>query len=172
LAKYPNVNADEIDEDATAEIEWLKKMIIAVRNIRGEMNISPNKPLPLLLNRGRQRDKELVQKHRQYLIQLAKLESIDWAGDDHPPCAMQLVGKCECLIPMAGFIDKSAELTRLQKEIGKLEKDLERASTKLQNPNYVDKAPKEVVEKEKTRAAEMQTAKNKLQEQLAKIEAL
>ena len=172
LTAYPEYDKNEINQTAIDEIEWLKKMIIAVRNIRGEMNISPNKPLPLLLARGSKKDKELVNKHKKFLCALAKLESIDWVGMDHPPCATALVGKCECLIPMAGIIDKTSELTRLQKELGKLEKDMQRSSNKLNNPNYIEKAPKYIVEKEKKRIEEIQMAKQNLEKQLAKLETL
>ena len=76
------------------------------------------------------------------------------------------------LIPLAGLIDKDAELARLTKEIGKLENNLEKSNAKLTNPKFVDKAPPAVVDKERGRVAEMESALKQLQEQLQKISAL
>ena len=84
----------------------------------------------------------------------------------------QLVGDMEVLIPMAGFIDKDAEVERLTKSIEKLEKDLERVQNKLGNPGFVDKAPEAVIEKEKEKAAGFERDVVKLKEQIEKIKAL
>ena len=76
------------------------------------------------------------------------------------------------LIPLAGLIDKDAEIARLTKEIGKLEANCEKSNAKLGNPGFVDKAPEAVVNKERARVAEMESAMNKLKQQLEKIKAL
>ncbi|SEA32106.1 valine--tRNA ligase [Microbulbifer marinus] len=174
LQPYPEPNEHKIDSEAEAAIAWLKQVIEGVRNIRGEMNISPAKKIPLILRGGSARDKELLEQARSLLIKLASLESIDWleAGESAPASATALVGDMELLVPMAGLIDVQAESTRLQKEIDKLAKELGRVEGKLQNPKFVDKAPAEVVAKEKDKLADMQSAQARLQQQLEEISKL
>jgi len=174
LRLFPVADDSKIDEQAEADIEWVKEVIIGVRNIRGEMNIAPSKPLPALFNRGSDTDKQRLNRHRQLLISLAKLESIQWLeeGQQAPMSATSLVGDMELLVPMSDLIDKEAEAARLNKEIDKQSKDLGRISGKLNNPKFVDKAPESVVEKERKKLNELQSTVHKLQEQLAKIMSL
>jgi valyl-tRNA synthetase len=82
------------------------------------------------------------------------------------------VGGMKILIPMAGLIDKEAELLRLEKEIGKIEKDLPRIEGKLNNPAFVDKAPEDVIEKEREKLANLHSSLNNLRTQYLKIKAL
>jgi len=157
LQPYPEFDAAMVDQDAIAEVEWLKKIILSIRQIRGEMNISPSKLLPLLLQKGDNRDKERVENNRAFLQTLARLESITWLANDEtaPPAATGVADQLELFIPLAGLIDKTAELGRLQKELQKLTDDLQKVQGRLNNPAYVEKAPAAVVEKERLRAQEM-----------------
>jgi len=174
LQPYPESNQDKIDQQAIDDIEWVMACILGVRKIRSGMNIPPSKPLPILLQNSSADDAARLDSNRDFLMTLAKLESVTILseGDDVPESATALVGEMKLLIPMAGLIDKEAELARLTKEIGKLEKDFERVSGKLANPNYVAKAPAPVVEKEKAKQAEIQSSLEKLKEQLTRIEAM
>ncbi|MCF6323749.1 MAG: valine--tRNA ligase [Gammaproteobacteria bacterium] len=174
LQPYPESNEDKIDQQAINDIEWVMACILGVRKIRSGMNIPPSKPLPILLQNSSSDDAAKLENNRDFLMTLAKLESVTILseGDDVPESATALVGEMKLLIPMAGLIDKEAELARLTKEIGKLEKELARVSGKLANPNYVEKAPAAVVEKEKTKLAEVQSSLAKLKEQLIRIEAM
>lgn len=162
IQTYPQFAAYQIDNAALQDIEWLKKIILGVRNIRGEMNISPNKLLPLLLHKGTEHDREKIIEYQEYLNNLLKLESITWTKQP-PPSATSLVETLELNIPLAGLIDKDAEIARLNKEISKLQKDLTSAETKLNNPNYAAKAPQDVVEKEKQKINDLGFALKKLQ---------
>ena len=171
LAPYPVSDASKIDPLAVVDIEWVKKIIVGVRNIRGEMNIPPSAKLPLYFANGSADDKQRLDANQRYLIKLANLENTDWlaAGEEGPMAATALVGDMEILVPMAGFIDKDAEIARLDKEIDKLQKDIERLNAKLSNASFVDKAPVDVVDKEKERLAANQSAIDKLQQQKQKI---
>ena len=171
---YPQVQSELLDTQAIADIDWLKQVIIAVRNIRGEMNISPGKRIPLLLAKGDDKDRQRSQQQYNLLTTLAKCDSITWLNDndDKPASATALVGELELLIPMADLIDKSAELSRLAKEIDKLTTQINRCQSKLANPNYVAKAPAAVVEQERERLAEFQQSIAKLESQYQHIEAL
>ena len=171
---YPESDHTLIQPEANADIEWLKAVIIGVRNIRGEMNIAPGRPLPLLLNNGSTEDRRRLQQNHELLKKLAKLDSIQWldAGQQSPQSATQLVGAMEVLVPMAGLIDKDAEIARLNKEIDKLNKDLLRIRGKLDNPAFVAKAPAAVVDKEKNKLVGQERAAAKLQQQLVSIQML
>lgn len=171
---WPKADQSRIDENATRDIEWLKGVIIAVRNIRAEMNIAPGKPLEALLTKGAEADHERLEAYRLFLSKLAKLESITWLDDPDqaPLAATQLVGDMEVLVPMAGLIDKDAELARLAKEIDKQDKFIGGIEKKLGNEGFISKAPAEVVEKERAKLADAQASRQHLSEQRDKIAAL
>lgn len=159
---------------AAGDIEWLKQCIMGIRNIRGEMDISPNKPLSVLLkNAGAEDERRLAATHN-VLTKLAKLEALTplSADEQAPACATALVGEMELMIPMAGLIDKDAELARINKAIEKIEKDMARTSGKLSNENFVSKAPEAVIAKEQAKLDDMTMQIAKLNEQKETIAAL
>ncbi|OPX55180.1 valyl-tRNA synthetase [Oceanospirillum multiglobuliferum] len=174
LQHYPEPQVELIDEAAEADIEWLKNVIVSVRNIRGEMNIGPGKELQVLVQNGSDEDFRRLRENYVVLSKLAKLSEITWLEEDEeaPMAVTQLVGKMEVLVPMAGLIDKAAELSRLSKEMEKLQKELARLEGKLGNEKFVASAPEDVVAKEREKQTNAQDALNKLQEQYGKIEAL
>ena len=174
LQPYPEPNEHDIDLRANEDIEWLKAVIEGVRNIRGEMNIPPGKELSVLLRKGDENDRLRLSKNSQYLRKLAKITQIDWlAADDAVPlAATALAGELEILVPMAGLIDKDAEITRLNREIGKLEGDLTRLQGKLANAAFVDKAPAAVVAKEQDKMHAQRQALETLREQIQRIRGI
>ena len=174
LQAYPASDDNVIDEAVDKEINWVKGVIEAVRNIRGEMNISPAKAIPVLLTKGSKSDEHNLANNKQFLSKLAKLESIDWLDNPEqaPLASTQLVGKLEVLVPMAGLIDVSAEKERLHKEVDKLEKEIARLQGKLGNEKFVANAPGEVVEKEKEKLTSAENSLTQLQQQLQKIQQL
>ncbi|HCH23940.1 MAG TPA: valine--tRNA ligase [Oceanospirillaceae bacterium] len=174
LEPYPEFEADKVDAQAEADLDWVRGVIEGVRNIRGEMGISPAKPIPLLFSKGQAADQAILDANSQFLIKLAKLESVTWleAGDEAPLSATALVGEMEVLVPMAGLIDKDAELARLQKELAKLDGEMKRLNGKLGNAKFVDNAPEAVVVKERAKLAEAEAAANTLRQQVAKIESI
>ncbi|WP_010322561.1 valine--tRNA ligase [Marinobacterium stanieri] len=174
LMPYPVADEAKIDTQAENDIEWLKGVITGVRNIRGEMKIPPSRDLDVLFQHGSADDKARLEANANFLKKLAKLSSLTWleAADEAPMAATQLVGKMEVLVPMAGLIDKDAELSRLQKELDRLTGEIKRVEGKLSNEKFVANAPEAVVAKEKEKIADSQAAYDKLKEQYAKIEAL
>ncbi|OOZ39274.1 valine--tRNA ligase, partial [Solemya elarraichensis gill symbiont] len=174
LQPYPQEDESLDDQQAVAEVEWLKNFILAIRKIKGEMNIAPGKHVPVLLADASEQDRRYAEINRSYLDFLARVESITVLeqGDEEPESAVALIGDMRLLIPMSGLIDKEAECKRLEKEIGKAESEVERTGKKLQNPNFVDKAPEAVVAKEKDKLEEAQKTLASLQAQLEKIQAL
>ena len=172
LRAYPEADEARIDATAESEMQWVMDFIMGIRRIRGEMNIAPSKPLPVLLENAGDNDLALAEKHRASLKFLGRTESIDTVAGDAPESATALVGEMKVLIPLAGLIDKDAELTRLDKEIGKLQKGVERGEGKLGNANFVDRAAAQVVEKERQRVADMKSSLGNLEAQRVKIAAL
>jgi valyl-tRNA synthetase len=128
----------------------------------------------VLLQNGTSSDQNYLQQAEIYLLKLGRLESITWlnASDNSPESAIALVGEMKILIPMAGLIDKDAELARLEKEIQRIEKELPRIEGKLGNAAFVDKAPPEVIAKEREKLAGLQSSLHNLNEQYGKIAAL
>ncbi|NRA82683.1 MAG: valine--tRNA ligase [Gammaproteobacteria bacterium] len=171
---FPIANPALEDASALNDLEWMKEFIVGIRNIRGEMDISPSKPLNVLLKGVTSDDQRRLDDNQAFLQALAKLESITQLndGDEAPASATAIVGSMEILIPMAGLIDTAAELTRIAKALEKVEKDLARTSGKLSNERFVSKAPAEVIEKERAKMVEMEQTVVKLKEQRTTIEAL
>ena len=174
MQAYPQVDKTLIDAEAEADIDWVKGIIIGIRNIRGEMDISPGKAIPVLLRNGSTEDRRRLEQNRLFLIKLAKLADITYleSTDEAPMCATQLHGDVEILVPLAGLIDKAAEAARLEKEIAKLEKNLAGINGKLSNAKFVDNAPKEIVDTERERARNNDAAIAALNEKLAMINAM
>ncbi|MDA1107958.1 MAG: valine--tRNA ligase [Proteobacteria bacterium] len=171
---YPVPQPDKIDNAALTEMQWVQSFILALRSIRSGMNISPGKPLPLLLQGGGENERVYLERNRAYLTTLARLASIEWlaAHNTAPDSATALVGEMKLLIPMAGLIDKQAELARLEKEIAKLRKELGQMEGRLANPDYVQRAPEQVVSAGRQRADEIRSSLAKLEEQYKQVRNL
>ncbi|MCL6327322.1 valine--tRNA ligase [Pectobacterium polaris] len=174
LQPFPEFDAAQEDTLALNDLEWIKQAIIAVRNIRAEMNIAPGKPLEVLLRDVTAEALRRVEENRSFIQTLARLESITLlpAGDKGPVSVTKLIDGAELLIPMAGLIDKAAELDRLTKEVAKIEAEIERIESKLSNEGFVARAPEAVVAKEREKLDGYAVAKAKLLEQHAVIAAL
>ena len=171
---FPVSDHERLDPQAESDIEWIKAVITVIRNIRGEMRIPPGKALDVYLHNGKDIDRERLAANHNFMCRLAKLERITWlnAEDSAPASATGLVGDMEILVPMAGLIDKDAEIERLGKEIDKLRKEVARGESKLRNPNFVDKAPDEVVAKEREKLDDHRSQQARLEEQMEKIKYL
>lgn len=166
LAPYPIADEALLNLKADQKIAWLKAFTLAVRNIRGEMNIPPGKRLPILLRAGADADRDLIAQLGSAVEQLAGVESLDWLGNEAAPaCATGLCGDLEILVPLEGLIDKEAELKRLDKEIARLQGEVKRVNGKLSNDAFIAKAPQAVVAKEREKSAAYEASIKTLQEQ-------
>ncbi|WP_276487284.1 valine--tRNA ligase [Ectopseudomonas mendocina] len=174
LQPWPVANESRIDAAAEGDIEWVKQLMLGVRQIRGEMKISMAKRIDIIVANASAEDQRRLADFEPLLNKLAKLESVRVlaAGEEAPMSATTLVGEMEVLVPMAGLIDKDAELARLDKEIARLDGEVKRVGGKLANEGFVAKAPAEVLEKERAKLAEAEQALSKMVEQRGKIAAL
>ncbi len=174
LQAWPVANESRIDASAEGDIEWVKQLMLGVRQIRGEMKISMAKRIDIIVQNAGAEDLRRLTDFEPLLSKLAKLESVRVlaAGEEAPMSATALVGEMQVLVPMAGLIDKDAELARLDKEIQRLQGEVQRVGGKLSNEGFVAKAPAEVLDKERAKLAEAEQALAKLVEQRGKIAAL
>ncbi len=172
LQPYPQPQSEKIDIQTEQDIEWVKQVILGVRRIRAEMNIIPSKRLPVLLQNGNTDDQKKWQKYNTLIISLARLDTVNWVDDNAPDSAIALVAHLRILIPMAGLIDKEAEIKRLTKEIEKLTKEVTKCRTKLDNPNFTKRAPADIVAQEQERVTQMTASLQQLETQARKIRAM
>jgi valyl-tRNA synthetase len=174
LQPYPEVLADADDAEAVADIEWVQQFILGIRQIRGEMDISPGKPLPVVLQGASSRDQERVESESLLLRRVGRVESVNLLGDDEEPpaAATALLGDMRLLVPMQGLIDVDAERARLLKQQDKINIDLKRSASKLSNEKFVNNAPAAVVTQERQRIAEFEKAIAQLTEQIEKLDEL
>lgn len=173
LQPYPVAVAEQYPA-ARADLEWLKDVIVGIRTIRGEMDVSPNQSLDVLVKNADQTAQRRLTENSYFLSALANLNDIRFLTqtEEPPASATSLVGRVELHIPMAGLIDQEAELQRLAKAIKKAEGDLQRVTGKLSNDNFINKAPAEVIAKEQGKQAELQERLEQLVQQQEKISQL
>jgi len=174
LQPWPVANESRIDAAAEGDIEWVKTLMLGVRQIRGEMKISMAKRIDIIVANTNAEDLRRLADFEPLLNKLAKLESVRVlaSGEEAPMSATALVGDMQVLVPMAGLIDKDAELARLDKEIQRLDGEVKRVGGKLANEGFVAKAPAEVLEKERAKLAEAEQALANLTEQRGRIASL
>ena len=172
LQPWPTVEENHLQPQAEKEMEWVKSVVLGIRQIRGESNIAPGKPLAILLKKASTTDQQYANTNQEMLMWLARLESIQFLKEtDNPPeSATALVGEMQILIPLAGLINKAEELARLKKTLVKRETEKARLNGKLSNPKFVDKAPEMVVNKEREKLAAVEIELSTLQAQITKIE--
>jgi len=161
------------DDVAAADIEWLKAVLSNIRRIRGEMNISPAKLVPLVLEGGNSTDRERQTRFASQIAFLARIDpaAMRWLalGETAPAAATAVVGDLKLLIPLLGLIDVDAEIKRLSKEIARLEGEIKNCLGKLGNANFIANAPAAVVEQEQQRIADFSRMINSLREQAGKL---
>jgi valyl-tRNA synthetase len=174
LEPMPAAGDFPADDAAEAEVGWLQQFVIGVRQIRGESNISPSKPLPVKLADCSAEDRDRLSRNEAYIKKLAGLSSIETvAGDDAVSgAAAALLGRMRILVPLAGLIDVAAERERLTRQLERVTGDLAKAERKLQNEQFLANAPDDVVAKERTRAAELTERGTQLERQLERLAAL
>ena len=166
MQPYPTFQQSKVDEAAISWMEVLKKMVIQCRSLRGEMNVSPAEKIPLAISG----DKDILTEYEIYLKGLAKVNEIEYMdelADKDAPVA--IVGNFKLMLNIK--IDKKMELARLQKEINRLEIEIRKANGKLENKNFVEKAPAEVINQEKERLLAFTGLNEKVKLQLDKLKS-
>ncbi|MGF1643756.1 MAG: valine--tRNA ligase [Thiotrichales bacterium] len=174
LQSYPDADPESLDPQAVADLEWVKAFVLGVRRIRAEMDLKPGKSVDVLLTNWSARDRTLYADNTLVVDQLARLASTAWLSNEQeaPESAIALVGEMKILIPLAGLIDKAAEIERLGREIEKLRSNLDKTQARLDTPNFAERAPAKVVEETRRKAEEQRANMAQLETQLRKMAAL
>ncbi len=173
IQPYPSVDPSHQDEGSEQALEWVKSAISGIRNIRGEMNISPAKPLDVLYRTDNANEQSILMDNKALIQFVAKVGTIEAVSDQNlNQCATALCHDTELFVQIKGLVDVDAETTRLKKEIDKHQKELSRSNAKLGNEKFVSSAPAHIVDEEKRRADESQSTISTLQKRLDMMEQL
>lgn len=174
LMPYPVAEEASVDEAAEADIAWMQQLILAIRNIRGEMNISPKQALPVLVKHADAKSKARFEHHATLIARLANIEAPQFmdAQAEIPASASSVLGELELFVPMKGLIDTGAELARIDKQLKKIADEHQKLQQKLSNSAYKDRAPKELIERDEARVEELSGMMDKLKANEARIKAL
>jgi valyl-tRNA synthetase len=167
LAPFPGPGSR--DEEAEREMDAISRAIDGARSVRGEVNLPPNQKIPLVLFA---KDRELFQRHERAFQHLANASEVTLRGFDEPrprQAAVHVEPEVEVHLPLAGLIDFAAESARVEKEIARTEAELQGLRKRLDNAGFVARAPREVVEKDRSRADELAGKREKLARHLARV---
>lgn len=148
LSEFPTENKKYVDLAAEKEFDYLKEIINAIRNIRGEANVSPAKKIEVIFKIVNDGEKEILEHNAKILDKLANVEKYEFNTEIPALVGFKLVETTEIYVPLADLIDKEKEIAKLEKDIQKTQKELDRVLGKLSNEKFLSKAPKEVIDKE------------------------
>ena len=173
LCSFPEINSFETDK-SYREVEWLKRVVSGIRNIRGELVIKPAQKIPAIFKEGTSEDRTISSEFDSFIKELASLESIQWEESDKesPPSSIFVLNKLKILIPLEGLIDPKKESLRLQKKLEKLDKEKTIIASKLNNKSFVDNAPNELVRNQEQRFQELSGEIDNLNREMKEIEKL
>ena len=157
------------DEAAADEINWLIDLVSQIRSVRAEMNIKPGLKLPLIITGADDRTRKLTVAHEAAILRLARIDSIEIAETAPKASAQIVIGGATACLPLEGVIDLSAEIARLKKEQGALDKEVRQLSGKLANEKFIANAPAEIVEQNRDRLAAAEAKRQKIDEALARL---
>jgi valyl-tRNA synthetase len=172
IAPWPSPPA--VDTEAVSDIEWLKAVLLGIRRIRAELDLSPTRPLPVQFQAGQERDRVLFERFEALLTALGRVESFTWLEpeEDSSKCAVALVDDLRVLIPLEGLVDVKAETARINRLLEKERRELEKSRGKLANHKFVDNAPEAVVTQERERLASHEATVEALEGQLRRLSRL
>ncbi|MGK2739690.1 valine--tRNA ligase [Tepidicaulis sp. LMO-SS28] len=172
LSRWPAFSG-LVDEAAKGEMDWVIRFITEVRSVRSEMNVPAGAKIPLLISGANEATLQRLERNKEILLRLARLESAEVLEGAVPKGAVQIVlDEAALLLPLADVIDLSAEMDRLKKEIDKLAKEVKQIDGKLSNENFVSKAPAHVVEEHRERRGDALEKQAKLKDALTRLESV
>ena len=173
ISEYPKIENIR-DSEEIEKIEWVKELVTTIRNIRGELKINPSLRISVLLANGNKEAKQRSDDFVQLITDMARLKSLEWLKnkEEAPPSAINILDKMKVLIPLKGLINPKEEEKRLEKNIHKLLKETESISSQLENKNFLQNAPIELVEQQKLRSNEISEELSHLSIQIKEIKKL
>ncbi|MFW6415440.1 MAG: class I tRNA ligase family protein, partial [Thermodesulfobacteriota bacterium] len=161
---FPESRPECMDDGLEEKADYFQQVVVSVRNIRSELNINPAEKLQLKIKCSSTEKRAFLEENREVITQLARLQDMEIAQDIDAPraSATAVVKGDEIHVPLEGIVDFEAELSRLEKQLKKVDKDFEGLNNKLSNRDFLQKAPAEVVEKEKGKLQELEEKRNKM----------
>jgi valyl-tRNA synthetase len=157
------------DPGADSEIGWVVALISEVRSVRSEMNVPAGAKVPLVLIDAGETAKARIGRHHDTIVRLARLESISFAATAPTGSAQVVVGDTTAALGLAGVIDMAAETARIKKEIAKVEAEVKKVTDRLGNPQFMARAPDDVVEELRERQVEWESKGQKLTAALGRL---
>ncbi len=170
VSLYPSFDRDQIYDEAYREIEFVKLVIVAIRNLRAIVGLHPTDRVKVFVRPDNDTVLETVRRNDEIIIKLAGASSLEYSKDGKPKKSVaQVIDGMELFLPVEGLIDVEKEIGRIMREIEKLKKDIDASKNKLSNSNFLDRAPEDVVEKERERFEELSVRKRKMEDVLDKL---
>jgi len=169
LAGWPRLSTLSVDKDALAEMDWVVRLISAVRSVRAEMNVPAGAEIPLSVVGANAETRTRLERHKALVLRLARLSTLDVASAV-PKGAVQIVlDDATLALPLADVIDLGQEQARLKREIEKVTGEIGKLEKKLEDASFVSRAPEEVVEESRERLADFTAAREKLSQALTRF---
>lgn len=170
ISAFPEFNEDEIYKESESEVEFIKNIVGAVRALRAIVGLHPSERVYILLLPENESANQHIDSNKGAILSLASLSGLELVEGDKPEkCVAQVIPGVEVFLPVEGLIDIEKETQRVQKDISKVAKDLMQTEKKLSNSNFLERAPEDVINKEKEKLEEFSTQKEKLEEVLSKL---
>ena len=167
LSDWPHVKIH--DDEAAEDINWLIDVVGGIRSVRAEMNVPASAMAPLVIVDANNMTKERVERHQAAIMRLARVETIEFGSTVPETSAQLILGEATLCLPLGKLIDLDAEKARLTKEMAKVDLDISKVNSKLDNPKFVVNARPDVVDAERERLAELQAAKEKVATALKRL---
>ena len=173
ISGYPAGKSKKASEEYN-DVEWVKKVVSSIRNIRGEMKIKPSLKISALLQQGDRNDRRRSKDYEHLILKLAGLNSIKWINnnEDSPPSAINFLKNLKIMIPLEGLIKPKEEKQRIEKNISKLNKESESLTKQLNNDEFLKNAPSKLVKQQINRFKEISDSLNLLNLQIQEIQKL
>ncbi len=171
IAPYPQPRPDFEDEALEREIKRVQEAIVAIRAIRADYNLHPTAQLRVIVRTERPEARKLFEEFSETIKLLARVSEMEFqSGGERPRgAASSVLAEAEIFVPLEGLVDVAAELKKLAREEEKTLKELKKVKGRLENEKFLQKAPPEVVEKEKTRARELEEKLHRIRENVKRL---
>ncbi len=169
---FPEFDKGLVFEDEEKGFEFFKELVTGIRNTRVELGIKPAMEVEVLFRSKSEREKRVIEENREFIRRLARVKDItpiEVEDERTEKAALKIVGETEVFVLLEGLMDWRSELQRLEKELKKVEKDLDLLTRKLQNYEFLEKAPKEIVEKEKERFELLKEKRERILESISTV---
>ena len=170
LASFPEYNKHHIFEESFGYIEFLKNIVVGIRNLRALIGIHPSQRVEIVIYCEDSDLTDRIKTSKVFIQNLASVSNLVFKSDIKPKnCIAHVLPEVEIFLPVEGLIDIRKEIKRLSKEFSKVSKDLEKTERKLSSSSFLEKAPDDVIEKEKFKLSEFLSQRDKIQDVLKKL---